>query len=75
MHKRQDNALSKYEGSAGELPLLIKSHTEEMRVWQTKYRALHLQNRELNKKIQQKDKMINDINDRLKYLTSLTAEK
>lgn len=75
LHKRQDNALAKYEGTSGELPQLINSHTEELRVWQTKYRTLNLQNRELNKKIQQKDRLLNEVTDRLKHLTILTAEK
>lgn len=75
LQKRQDNALAKYEGSSGELPQLISRHSDELRVWQTKYRALNVQNRELNKKLQQKDKIINDLNDRLKHLTILTAEK
>lgn len=75
LHKRQDNALAKYEGSSGELPQLINSHVQELRVWQTKYRALNLQNRDLSKKLQQKDKIVNDLNDRLKHLTALTAEK
>lgn len=75
LQKRQDNALIKYESSASELPQLIKSHTEELRVWQTKYRAVNLQNRELNQKIKQKDKIINELSDRLKYLTNLTTER
>lgn len=75
LQKRQDNALFKYENSTSELPQMIKSHTEELRVWQTKYRALNIQNRELNKKIQQKDKIINDLNDRVKHLTFLTVER
>lgn len=75
LHKRQDNALTKYASSAGELPQLINSHTEELRVWQTKYRTMNLQNRELNKKIQQKDKMINELSDRVKHLNILTTEK
>lgn len=75
LQKRQGNALTKYENSASELPQLIKSHAEELRVWQTKCRNLSLQNREFNKKIQQKDKIINDLTDRLKHLTMLNAEK
>lgn len=75
LQKRQDNALIKYESSASELPQMIKSHMEEMRVWQTKCRALNLQNRELNQKIKQKDKIINELNDRLKYLSNLTADR
>ncbi|XP_055322434.1 uncharacterized protein LOC129578224 isoform X2 [Sitodiplosis mosellana] len=75
LQKRQDNALIKYESSTSELPQLIKSHTEELRVWQTKYRALSLQNRELTKKLQQKDKIMLQNNDRMKYLTNLTSER
>lgn len=75
LHKRQDNALAKFENSSTELPQIIKSHAEELRVWHTKCRSLNVQNRELNKKIQQKDKTINELSDRVKHLTSLTAEK
>lgn len=75
LHKRQDNALAKFENSSTELPQIIKSHAEELRVWHTKCRALNVQNRELSKKIQQKDKTINELSDRVKHLTSLTAEK
>lgn len=75
LHKRQDNALAKFESSSTELPQIIKSHAEELRVWHTKYRALNIQNRELNKKILQKDRTINDLSDRVKHLTTLTAEK
>lgn len=75
LHKRQDNALSKYEGSTAELPQLIKSHGDELRVWQTKYRAINIQNRDLNKRLQQKDKLVNELSDRVKHLTALTAER
>ncbi|XP_031620331.1 kinetochore protein SLK19 [Contarinia nasturtii] len=75
LHKRQDNALSKYEGSTAVLPQLIKSHNDELRVWQTKYRTINIQNRELNKKLQQKDKLVNELNDRLKHLSILTTER
>lgn len=67
--------MAKYEGSHAELPQLLSSHTEELRIWQTKYKKLLVQNRELNKRILTKDKTINDLNDRVKHLTHLNSEK
>lgn len=40
MQKRQDSALRRYEGANAELPKLINSHHEELRVLQTKYKKL-----------------------------------
>lgn len=40
MQKRQDSALRRYEGTNAELPRLINSHHEELRVLQTKYKKL-----------------------------------
>lgn len=75
LHKRQDTALAKYESSYAELPQLLNSHGEELRIWQSKYKTLLLQNRELNKRILTKDKTINNLNDRIKHLTHLNSEK
>lgn len=75
LHKRQDNALAKYENSSNELPQIIKSHGDELRVWQTKCRALNVENRELSRKILQKDKVLNELGDRVKHLNNLCAEK
>lgn len=75
LHKRQDTALSKYENSSSELPQLISSYADELRAWQTKYRTLNLQCRELNRRLQLKDKTLNELNDRIKHLNGLAAEK
>lgn len=40
MQKRQDSALRRYEGTNAELPRLINSHHEELRILQTKYKKL-----------------------------------
>lgn len=40
LQKRQDSALRRYEGANAELPRLINSHHEELRVLQTKYKKL-----------------------------------
>lgn len=75
LHKRQDSALAKYESSNAELPQLLKSHHEEVRVWKAKYQTLHAQNRELSKKTQQKDTQIIELTDHNKKLTQLSKEK
>lgn len=75
LHKRQDNALAKYEQSSADLPQLLNSHTQELHMWQTKYRTLNVQHRELNKRSLQKDKTINELNDRIKHLKHLTESK
>lgn len=75
LHKRQDTALAKYEQASAELPQLLDSHSQELHVWQTKYRALNVQHRELNKRIVQKDKTINELSDRMKHLKHLTEIK
>lgn len=38
--KRQERALKKYEGEEAQLPQLIKTHSDEMRVLQTKYKQV-----------------------------------
>lgn len=75
IHKRQDMALSKYENSNAELPQLLKSHAEEVRIWQAKYRGLHAQNRELAHKIKQKDTQMIQLTDQNKHLTQLNMDR
>lgn len=40
LQKRQDSALKRYEGTNAELPRIINSHHEELRVLQVKYKKL-----------------------------------
>lgn len=75
LHKRQDTALAKYEGTNAELPQLLHSHAEELRVWHTKYRSLNLRNRELNAQLKQKDEIILKLSERNKHLTQLNEDK
>lgn len=75
LHKRQDNALAKYQQSSADLPQLLHSHAEELHVWQTKSRNLNVQQRELSKRIVQKDKTINELSDRIKHLKLLAEDK
>lgn len=75
LHKRQDSALSKYESSSAELPQLLHSHAEEVRVWQTRSRNLQRQNKELQSKIKQKDIIILTVTDQNKHLLQLNKDK
>ncbi|XP_035786662.1 lebercilin-like isoform X1 [Anopheles albimanus] len=75
LQKRQDSALSKYENSNAELPKLLHSHAEEIRTWQTKYRNLQNQNKELNNKLKAKEAHILTITDQNKHLMQLNKDK
>lgn len=75
LHKRQDSALTKYESSSAELPKLLNSHAEEVRVWQTRCRNLQRLNKELQDKIKQKDTIILTVTDQNKHLLQLNKDK
>jgi hypothetical protein len=75
LHKRQDSALSKYESSSAELPQLLNSHAEELRMWQTRCRNLQRQNKEMATKIKQKDTIILTLTDQNKHLLFLNKDK
>ncbi|XP_055534255.1 lebercilin-like protein isoform X2 [Wyeomyia smithii] len=75
LQKRQDSALSKYENSNAELPKLLHSHAEEIRTYQTKYRNLQNQNKELLNKLKHKDAHILTITDQNKHLVQLNKDK
>lgn len=75
LHKRQDSALSKYESSSAELPQLLNSHAEELRMWQTRCRNLQRLNKELAMKVKQKDTLILTLTDQNKQLTTLNKDK
>lgn len=67
--------LFRYESSNAELPKLLQSHSEELRVWQTRSRNLQKQNKELLSKLKQKDQIILTITDQNKHLTQLNKDK
>lgn len=67
--------MSKYESSNAELPQLLQSHAEEVRIWQAKYRGLHAQNRELAHKMKQKDGLLTQLADQNKHLAQLNVDR
>lgn len=75
IHKRQDSALQRYEGTNAELPQLLNSHAEEVRVWQIRCRNLQSQNRELGNKLKQKDTLLLTLTDHNRHLSQLNVDK
>lgn len=75
LHKRQDSALAKYECSTSELPHLLRSHAEEIRVAEEKCRNLQQKNKELMARIKQKDASLLALTDQNKHLIQLNHNK
>lgn len=75
LHKRQDSALTKYEHSNAELPQLLHSHSEEVRVWQARCRNLQNQNKDLASKMKQKDAIVLQLSDQNKHLIQLSTDR
>lgn len=75
MHKRQSMALNKYESTGAELPQLLHSHAEELRVWQTKHRNVQAVNKELEHKLKQKEAQILSLSDQNKHYSQLIKDK
>ncbi|XP_039489254.2 protein MLP1 [Drosophila santomea] len=75
LHKRQSSALNKYESNNAELPTLLRSHAEELRVWQTKHRNLQAVNKDLELKLKQKEAIILSLSDENKHYSKLNKEK
>ncbi|XP_022213670.1 uncharacterized protein LOC111068489 [Drosophila obscura] len=75
LHKRQTSALNKYESNNAELPQLLHSHAEELRVWQTKHRNLQAINKDLEQKLKQKEAQILTLSDQNKHYSQLNKDR
>ncbi|XP_001352437.4 uncharacterized protein [Drosophila pseudoobscura] len=75
LHKRQTSALNKYESNNAELPQLLHSHAEELRVWQTKHRNLQANNKDLEQKLKQKEALILTLSDQNKHYSQLNKDR
>lgn len=75
LHKRQDSALAKYESTNAELPQLLHSHAEELRMWQAKCRNLQVANKDLEQKLKQKESHILSLTDQNKHFAQLNKDK
>lgn len=75
MQKRQELALAKYESTNAELPQLLHSHAEEIRMWQARVRLLQSQNKDLVLKLKHKDSVLLSMADQNKHLHQLNSDK
>lgn len=75
IQRRHEMALTKYEGTKAELPKLLRTHDEELRVCQVKCRELNIRNRELAKQVKQKDAQLVEMSEVNKHLTELNKNK
>ncbi|KAK9498708.1 hypothetical protein O3M35_003282 [Rhynocoris fuscipes] len=75
LQRRQDNALKKYEGSQEQLPQLIKSHNEEIRVINSKFKQLKLNYRILENKLKERDTELMNLREQHKHLIKLSRDK
>lgn len=62
MQKRQDSALRRYEGTNAELPRIINSHHEELRVLQAKYKKLKELHRDTCNSLKEKETELYSVN-------------
>lgn len=75
MEKRQENALSKYEGTHAKLPQVIKSYSEDIRSLQTRLRYMKSSYRELENRNRLISTKLLDVQKEHKHLLDLTKNK
>lgn len=75
LQRRQDLALRKYEGTNAELPRIINTHHEELRILQSKYKNLKCQHRSNCELLKQKEVKILLIQDQNKHLLQLSKDR
>ncbi|CAH2106922.1 unnamed protein product [Euphydryas editha] len=75
LQKKQEIALQRYENSNAELPQILNSHNEEMRIQQSKYKQLKQQYKEVSMKLKEKDLQYQQLKDEHQHLLDLTKDK
>ncbi|KAL0104626.1 hypothetical protein PUN28_017397 [Cardiocondyla obscurior] len=75
LQKRQDSALRRYEGANAELPKLINSHHEELRVLQTKYKKLKELHKNTCNLLKEKENELYSANSQNKHLLQLSKDR
>ncbi|XP_015112470.1 myosin-J heavy chain [Diachasma alloeum] len=75
LQKRQDSALKRYEGANAELPRIINSHHEELKVLQTKYKRLRSQHKQTCDLLKEKDNEIHTLQTQNKHLLQLSKDR
>ncbi|XP_046745520.1 lebercilin isoform X2 [Diprion similis] len=75
LQKRQDSALRRYEGTNAELPRIINSHHEELRVLQTKYKKLKAQHKDTCDLLKEKENELHNLQAQNKHLLQLSKDR
>ncbi|XP_059049900.1 lebercilin isoform X2 [Achroia grisella] len=75
LQKKQEIALQRYENSNAELPQVLNSHNEEMRVQQSKYKQLKQQFKEVTQKLKERDMQLQHLKDEHQHLLELSKDR
>ncbi|XP_018350169.1 PREDICTED: intracellular protein transport protein USO1 [Trachymyrmex septentrionalis] len=75
LQKRQDSALRRYEGANAELPKLINSHHEELRVLRTKYKKLKELHKDTCNLLKERENELYSANSQNKHLLQLSKDR
>ncbi|KAF9420411.1 hypothetical protein HW555_003333 [Spodoptera exigua] len=75
IQKKQEIALQRYENSNAELPQVLNSHNEEMRIQQSKYKQLKQQYKEVTMKLKERDMQLQQLRDEHQHLLELSKDR
>ncbi|CAG9784799.1 unnamed protein product [Diatraea saccharalis] len=75
IQKKQEIALHRYENSNAELPQVLNSHNEEIRIQQSKYKQLKQQFKEVTQKLKERDLQLQQLKDEHQHLLDLSKDR
>ncbi|KAJ2946826.1 hypothetical protein O0L34_g16153 [Tuta absoluta] len=75
LQKKQEVALQRYESSSAELPTVLSSHNEELRIQQAKFKQLKKQFTEVQQKLKERDLQLQQLRDEHSHLLELSRDR
>ncbi|XP_046820726.1 putative leucine-rich repeat-containing protein DDB_G0290503 isoform X1 [Vespa crabro] len=75
LQKRQDSALRRYEGTTAELPKIINSHQEELRILQIKHKKLKALHKNISDLLKEKENELYSLQTQNKHLLQLSKDR
>ncbi|XP_028165381.1 lebercilin-like protein [Ostrinia furnacalis] len=75
IQKKQEIALQRYENSNAELPQVLNSHNEEIRIQQSKYKQLKQQYKEVSQRLKERDMQLQQLKDDHQHLLELSKDR
>ncbi|KAI5635656.1 ciliary protein causing leber congenital amaurosis disease domain-containing protein [Phthorimaea operculella] len=75
LQKKQEVALQRYESSSAELPTVLSSHNEELRIQQAKFKQLKKQFTEVQQKLKERDLQLQQLRDEHNHLLELSRDR